>query len=65
MHTELKDILKLSVAERILMVEKIWDSITPDEIKISDAQKDELDKRLSKHKDGKTSYSSWDDIKNR
>tara|TARA_R110001592_G_scaffold157301_1_gene388123 strand:+ start:789 stop:998 length:210 start_codon:yes stop_codon:yes gene_type:complete len=69
MHLELKNILKLSVAERILMVEKIWDSITPENIEISDAQKTELDSRLLKHKNNQTSYSSWnaikDDLKNR
>ena len=64
MHIELKNILKLSVAERILMVEKIRDSISPENIEVSDTQKAELDNRLLKHKNNQTSYSSWDTIKN-
>lgn len=59
----MKEILNLSVAERILMMEKIWDSIEHDSLTISDAQKHELDKRLDRFKQGKTKFYSWEDIK--
>jgi len=42
------DVLSLSVPERIQLVEDIWDTIAefPDEVKLSDEQKAELDRRL-------------------
>lgn len=51
MSTELSDILRMSVAERIQLVEDIWDSIaaSPESLPVTDAQKDELDRRLQAH----------------
>jgi len=42
------DVLSLSIPERIQLVEDIWDTIAecPDEIRLSDEQKAELDRRL-------------------
>ena len=42
------EILKLSISERILLVEDIWDSIAeaPEEIALTQAQEQELDARL-------------------
>lgn len=44
----LAGILELDVAERILLVEEIWDSIAaePAAVPLSDAQRSELDHRL-------------------
>ncbi|MDB5031067.1 MAG: putative addiction module component [Mucilaginibacter sp.] len=44
----MKEILEMSVAERILMIEKIWDSIDPNNIATTHEQ--ELDRRLSRYK---------------
>jgi putative addiction module component (TIGR02574 family) len=45
----LADILELDVAERILLVEEIWDSIPTDTatVPVPDAQRAELDRRLT------------------
>jgi putative addiction module component (TIGR02574 family) len=45
----LKDILRLSVPERVQLVEDIWDSIaaSPDEVPVTDEQRRELDRRLA------------------
>ena len=59
----MQEILKLSLAERILIMEKIWDSIEHDNLQISPAQKQELDKRLERFKKGETKFYSWEDIK--
>ncbi|MCK4627128.1 MAG: addiction module protein [Phycisphaerae bacterium] len=42
------DVLALSLAERIQLVEDIWDSIAsvPDAVELTDWQKEELDRRL-------------------
>ncbi|HEX2091912.1 MAG TPA: addiction module protein [Longimicrobiaceae bacterium] len=45
----LSEILKLSVAERIQLVEDIWDSIAaePDSVSLTEEQRQELDRRLA------------------
>lgn len=55
----LQEILKLSSSERILVIEKIWDSIDPEDIEINDAQKLELDTRLERYKSGESKFHSW------
>jgi len=44
----LADVLTMPVAERILLVEEIWDSIAamPEVLSLTDAQREELDRRL-------------------
>lgn len=58
-----KEISALSTAEKILLVEKLWDSINKEELDVSDAQKKELDRRLELHEKGETSYHNWQDVK--
>jgi putative addiction module component (TIGR02574 family) len=57
------EIMEMSVAERILMIEKIWDSIDANSIELSDSHKQELDRRLERYQKGETSFVSWSDIK--
>lgn len=57
------NIFKLPVAERLLLLEKLWNSIPPDKIAITTAQKAELDKRLARIKKGETKFFTWDDVK--
>ena len=62
---KMQEILDLSVAERISIIEKIEDSIdAPDEINISNAIEEELNKRLSRYNKGETKFYSWGEIKN-
>lgn len=63
----LQDILKLSVPERILMVEAIWDSIPENEeaIGLSTETKQLLDERLIAHLNNPNEGSSWEDVKSR
>ena len=63
----LKDILNLSVSERILMVEAIWNSIPENEVtlELSDETKQLLDDRLATHEDNPNEGSSWEEVKSR
>lgn len=63
----IEEILKLSVPERILMVEAIWDSIeAKDEmLEINNATKEILDDRLLAHYNNPHEGSSWEDVKAR
>ena len=59
----MQEILEMSVAERILMIEKIWDSIDPNSIPLSKAHEQELDRRLDRYEKGETTFVTWDSIK--
>ena len=60
----LEEYRSLSVAERILLVEDIWDSIAEDSsIKPSVAQKKLLDEREADALAGNVSKKSWTEIK--
>lgn len=59
----MQEILEMSVAERILMIEKIWDSIDPNSIQLSKAHEQELDRRLDRYQKGETTFVTWDSIK--
>jgi len=63
----LKDILNLSVSERILIVEAIWDSIPETEktLGLSDETKQLLDERLATHIDNPNEGSTWEEVKTR
>ena len=62
---KIKDILKLSVDERINLVQTLWDSIAADtEVsEISEEHKEILDKRLEAHQNNPSDIVSWEDIK--
>ena len=61
----LEDIKKLSVAERIRIIEDIWDSISAsgEELPITDEQKKELDLRLEAHKNNPETGKSWEEVR--
>jgi putative addiction module component (TIGR02574 family) len=48
---DVPEILRLSVPEKILFVEELWDSIssTESDIPVPESHKNELDHRLEKH----------------
>jgi len=58
---------QLSVAERIQLVEEIWDSIAavPQEIPFTEAQKQDLARRLAAYEANPNAGSSWEDVKAR
>jgi len=67
-HPLLKvDISQLSVAERIQLAEDLWDSILEqqEELSLSEAQQQELDRRLESYEKNPTNGSSWEDVKKR
>ncbi|MBN1768622.1 MAG: addiction module protein [Prolixibacteraceae bacterium] len=57
----------MSVPERILMVEAIWNSIVEndEQVELSAETKQLLDERLEAHKSNPKEGSSWDEVKAR
>lgn len=60
---KIKDLDSYSNAEKIILAEQLWDSISKDEIIISDEIKLELDKRLADIEKGNVELYSWDEVK--
>ncbi|MBC8489516.1 MAG: addiction module protein [Bacteroidetes bacterium] len=63
----LSQIKKLSVPERILIVEDIWDSImlSNEQLSVTEKQKKDLNKRLTDYENDQTGGSDWPEVKNR
>jgi putative addiction module component (TIGR02574 family) len=67
MTNSLPELLKLSVAERIQLVEDIWDSIAlePDAVPLSDELREELDHRLEDQAANPGVGKPWSEVKAR
>ncbi|BAY32338.1 addiction module component, TIGR02574 family protein [Nostoc carneum NIES-2107] len=67
-HPLLKvEISELSVAELIQLAEDLWDSILEqqEQLPLSEAQQQELDRRLESYKNNPANGSSWEEVKKR
>jgi putative addiction module component (TIGR02574 family) len=62
------DIMALSVPERILLVQDIWDSIADEPEAwppLTQAQLDEIDRRIDAHEANPEAGCSWEEVKAR
>ena len=60
---EIKNLSKYSNAEKIVLAEQLWDSVSKKDLEISDELKIELDIRLKNLEEGKTELYTWDEVK--
>lgn len=66
MNTSFIDYKKLSIAERIQLVEDIWDSIAaeaPESFQISDAEKSELHRCVEAHRVDPSTGIPWEQVR--
>jgi putative addiction module component (TIGR02574 family) len=63
----ISEISQLSVAERIQLAQDIWDSVwsIPEELALTDAQSQELDRRLQNYRQDPESSVPWDEVNER
>lgn len=57
---------ELSIAERVQLVEDIWDSIVleaPESVGLSPAQREEVRRRIAAHDADPTTAVSWDSVR--
>lgn len=61
----IQEIMSLSVAEKILLVEKIWDSIAEDTSKqpLPEWKKELIEQRLAEHKENPDDGIAWEELK--
>ncbi len=62
-----KDILNLSIAERIELIGDLWDSMAevPEAVALTETQKAELDKRLDAYRKDPTTGAPWSVVRDR
>ena len=60
---EIKDLSKYSNAEKIILAEQLWDSVSKKDIELSKEIKEELDYRLQLLEEGKTELYSLEEVK--
>lgn len=62
---QVSEILQLSVAERVQIVEDIWDSIAknPEELTLSETEKTILDKRINDYQANPNEGIEWETLK--
>lgn len=61
----LAEIKELSVKERIQIVQEIWDSISqqPEQLELTEVQKQELSRRLVAHEANPNAVVSWEEVR--
>ena len=67
---EIRDTLgfdELSLPEKIELVQELWDRIAdePEDIGVTEAQKEELERRLLAHELNPGQYTSWEELRSR
>jgi len=65
MNIHLPDILGLTVAKRIQLIEDIWDSIAavPESLPLTEAEREELDRRLEMYAQSSDEIFNWNEFK--
>ncbi|WP_031455266.1 addiction module protein [Flavobacterium chungangense] len=61
---EIKNLSKYSDAEKIVLAEQLWDSVSKKDLEISDDVKNELNIRIKNLEEGKTELYTWNEVKN-
>ena len=58
---------RLSLAERILLVEELWDSIaaSPEGFVLSEAHEQDLQRRLDAYRDDPKAGTPWEEVRER
>lgn len=67
MSTPAIDIDSLSPDERLRLIGELWESLCdlPDEVPLTQAQTDELDRRLDEYERGAAQTLSWTEVQRR
>jgi putative addiction module component (TIGR02574 family) len=59
------DISGLTPDERLELIEHLWDSLTPEQVPLTEAQQEELQRRLERLDRDGVSGRSWDEVERR
>jgi len=56
------DIAKLSAEDRLALLELIWDSLDPDAVPLTEAQREELDRRIADFEGDSVPGIAWEAV---
>jgi putative addiction module component (TIGR02574 family) len=59
------DITGLTPDERLELIEHLWDSLTPQDVPLTEAQQEELQRRLERLERDGVSGRPWDEVERR
>jgi len=59
------DFSHLSPAERLQLVEDIWDSLEDDQVPVPDWHREILDQRLKAYRENPEAGASWEEVRER
>jgi len=64
-RVQINHILALPIAERVAIVQEIWDSILeqPEQVEITPAQREELERRWIDIQQNRDDGEDWEDVK--
>ncbi|HEX9405829.1 MAG TPA: addiction module protein [Thermoanaerobaculia bacterium] len=64
-RVSLADLLDLPADERLEIAQAIWDSIAarPESVPLTEAQREELDRRLLEYEDNPDAGETWESVK--
>jgi putative addiction module component (TIGR02574 family) len=67
MAISFNDLLTLDLAERLQLVEDLWDSIAAESagLPLTREQREEIDRRLAEHEQNPDSAVTWEDVQAR
>ena len=67
MKTPIPGLDQLSTSERLQLVQDLWDSIAadPESVLVTEAQKEELDRRLAAYRQEKDPGATWSEVRER
>jgi putative addiction module component (TIGR02574 family) len=63
MKTKIRNIDQFTNAEKIILAEQLWDSVSKKDIELSDEIKQELDSRMEDLENGKMQLYTWEEVK--
>jgi len=61
----MEQIVKLKPAERLELIGVVWDSLSPEDLPVTEAERALLDARLADMESNPDDQSSWSDVKSR
>lgn len=67
MAADMREIGRLSVRERVRLVQDIWDSIQPtaEALPLTDEQREIIDERLAEHRRDPSTAVPWEEVRER
>lgn len=60
---QIKNLSKYRNAKKNVLAEQLWDSVSKEDLEISDDVKRELDSRIQNLEEEKTELYTWDEVK--